>query len=1397
MKTPFLDYWSRRKERGEVLENRHKLKLTAAQLSSLSGDNDVRAALQKTRVDSLLPPVGTEVFRRFSPASLERIQKLMDSKNKLPAPELESEKVLPFFYGAPPSELQNVPLEDPDPFYQSQKTFVVVSKGRVLTRFNADASCYHFSPFSLFRRLTLFTLLLLVTLLVNCFFMQPAGWGFILESVFLSIYTVEAALKILSRGFCLGRFTYLRDSWNRLDLFIIITGLVFFNVPDLWFLKSLRYLKILGLFFATRRHAKTFGQTLIRLWDVLFLTLLVLSVFSLLGLNLFMGTLSNKCVLSWEQSNSTLPLNSSDSQNFSEEFDFEEHLNNETSVQTVTFAFEQGHSDFSLTNYDSFEFAFLATFRLMLRDFWEDLAAKTMQADGLSSMIYFVVTLLICSFSLLAFIIAAFVITFTEQTEREVQEAKQDQKDYNKILAALKEEIPEKKDPEQRTCAACCRRFCSCNCCGCWVQLKTKLQFVVLDPFFDLAIIILIILNVLFMAMEHFPLTSEFAEMLTVAGAVFSLIFFLEVVLKIFALGCYDFFKVRWHIFDTFLVVFSIVDFVLGMYLDFGLGLRLFRLGRWWPGLLRWIRLVWAGVRSPWALSVVLTVLFFTVFGNLSLAPVFEPYSSALGRWHFGDFIHSFMTVMRALYGEWIETMWICMNTTSRFGCGIFYVTLLIVGNFLIFSLFLTLLLKWINDKLAPKDEEKMQTLRNRFAKVFKVCGLNKGKAKNEKTGAAEDKESMALSSATPEQTEENGTHSSTLPIGEAQNFQKMKEAEEHRDSPENCFCQKCYSCCPALDLNKSQGCGRVWFNLRQSSFNIIQHPYFNNFIFFIVLVSSVALVCEDKFLPTHTDLKVFLGYLDQVITYLFVLEILFKWIGLGFKRYFTDGWCWLDLIVTLACVLSVAAQSAALGSALISLKALRPLRILSHVKGTRLSVCVLVRMLPSLLDVILVTATVWLFFTILFVQIFAGKFFYCFNETSNEQMDPEEVANKSECLTLIFINATDVRWKNALFNFDNQPAAYLSLFTVATSKGWIDVLYSALDSSRLINFVLFLYVGGSHLFLTENEQKDFNNISFCPKRPLAPCPRPQGRLRARLYDLVSREAFEWVMQVFIFVGFVLLMVETNHMSEKKEMVLSWLRLVLILIFAIECILKICAFRRSYFSDSLNVIDFVVVILSLFVSPRHLQSRPAAFYLRFHLRQLRHLPLLHLKKIGPVSDIFNFDTFWNGLVFMLTVTTWAPWDLLLIPSLYTPPDCDPIDVEDEGIKANCGNPQLGLAFTLSFLALSSYVVLQMLLVLLLDLLNVFGRMRCDPLSSLNTRSFFKTWKKFVPDSAHYIQHSSEDLLHCRDVLLALSVRALGDSADKEALVPESTRRVRNLCPTVLLRNLVKPAARCQ
>uniref|UniRef100_A0A3P9ARU7 Ion transport domain-containing protein n=1 Tax=Maylandia zebra TaxID=106582 RepID=A0A3P9ARU7_9CICH len=197
---------------------------------------------------SLLPPVGTEVFRHFTTASQEvQQQHVTGAKDALdnvtqknlpkPAAHLETGKSLPLIYGDLPPQLLNIPLEDLDPFYQSRKTFMVLSKGNIINRFSADSSCYLLSPFNPLRTLDdvdkiLICLIILHSLYNGSTLLSQTRCvpeeGASIEAVwkgyvYMAIFVFEALVKVVARGFCVGRFTFLRDPWNWLDIIIIST----------------------------------------------------------------------------------------------------------------------------------------------------------------------------------------------------------------------------------------------------------------------------------------------------------------------------------------------------------------------------------------------------------------------------------------------------------------------------------------------------------------------------------------------------------------------------------------------------------------------------------------------------------------------------------------------------------------------------------------------------------------------------------------------------------------------------------------------------------------------------------------------------------------------------------------------------------------------------------------------------------------------------------------------------------------------------------------------------------------------------------------------------------------------------------------------------------------------
>lgn len=83
------------------------------------------------------------------------------------------------------------------------------------------------------------------------------------------------------------------------------------------------------------------------------------------------------------------------------------------------------------------------------------------------------------------------------------------------------------------------------------------------------------------------------------------------------------------------------------------------------------------------------------------------------------------------------------------------------------------------------------------------------------------------------------------------------------------------------------------------------------------------------------------------------------------------------------------------------------------------------------------------------------------------------------------------------------------------------------------------------------------------------------------MFDLVTKQIFDVFIMVLICLNMVTMMVETDEQSDKKEEILYLINVVFILIFTTECILKIIALRRHYFSIGWNIFDFVVVILSI------------------------------------------------------------------------------------------------------------------------------------------------------------------------------------------------------------------------
>uniref|UniRef100_A0A3Q3WAR2 Sodium channel protein n=1 Tax=Mola mola TaxID=94237 RepID=A0A3Q3WAR2_MOLML len=1624
----------------------------------------------------LLVPPGPDSFSPFVPESLAAIERRIadeearrpraerrsdsdDDNGPKPNSDLEAGKSLPFIYGDIPSHLVSTPLEDIDPYYSNQKTFIVLNRGKAIFRFNATPALYILNPFNPLRKIhptvflncvsTMFSMLIMCTILTNCIFMtlsNPPEWAKNVEYTFTGIYTFESLIKILARGFCVGKFTFLRDPWNWLDFSVILMAYVtefvdLGNVSALRTFRVLRALKTISVIPGLKTIVGALIQSVKKLSDVMILTVFCLSVFALIGLQLFMGNLRQKCVRVPISSNATNSSNitADDSmffnnslldintpfQNATENpFNWTEYITNESNYYYLPgrrdallcgngsgaglcpegyICVKGGRNpNYGYTSFDTFSWAFLSLFRLMTQDYWENLYQQTLRAAGKPYMIFFVLVIFLGSFYLVNLILAVVAMAYDEQNQATIEEAQQKEEEFQAMLEQLKRQQEEaqvaaaaatesgeysgrggptsesssgtsklssksakerrnrrkkrkqREEEEERgardkfhksqsedsikrssfrfsidanrlsyekrcsspnqsllsirgslfsprrnsraslfsfrgrardmgsendfaddehstfeesdsrrgslflprrrcsavsqtslgaprivlpangkmhctvdcngvvslvpgtsvttspvglllpegtttdtelkkrrsgfhrpsmdyldepggrqralsvasiltntmeeleesrqKCPPCWYRFANTcliwDCCPAWLKIKKVVNMVVMDPFVDLAITICIVLNTLFMAMEHYPMTKEFDNVLSVGNLVFTGIFTAEMCLKIIALDPYYYFQEGWNIFDSIIVSLSLME--LGLANVEGLSvlrsfrlLRVFKLAKSWPTLNMLIKIIGNSVGALGNLTLVLAIIVF-IFAVVGMQLFGKSYKECvckisedcqLPRWHMHDFFHSFLIVFRVLCGEWIETMWDCMEVAGQTMCLIVFMMVMVIGNLVVLNLFLALLLSSFSaDNLAATDDDsEMNNLQiavgriqrgiefvkntvRRFLQSLCFSRGGKGSSLTEESKPLDELHSNGkgncISNHTSVEitkdpsgvylTEGNGrpggglvvgvvvggdttgkypveeceymsfihnpslTVTVPIAVGES-DFENLNTEDFSSDSsdvegskekldvdpprlsssdgstvdirppgdggdsvelepeesldPEACFTEGCvrrFQCC---QINEEGENYKSWWTLRKTCFIIVEHNWFETFIIFMILLSSGALAFEDIYIEQHRTIKTVLEYADKVFTYIFILEMLLKWVAYGFVKYFTNAWCWLDFLIVDVSLVSLIAN--ALGyseltaiKSLRTLRALRPLRALSRFEGMRVVVNALLGAIPSIMNVLLVCLIFWLIFSIMGVNLFAGKYYYCVNTTTDEMFPIEVVNNKSDCLNLVNDSA---HWKNVKINFDNVGAGYLALLQIATFKGWMDIMYAAVDSRNLeeqpnyevnlymyLYFVIFIIFGSfftlnlfigviidnfnqqkkkiscQDIFMTEEQKKYYNAMKkLGSKKPQKPIPRPTNAFQGCVFDCITKQAFDIVIMILICLNMVTMMVETDDQTKEMDNILYWINLVFIVLFTGECVLKMISLRHYYFTIGWNIFDFVVVILSI------------------------------------------------------------------------------------------------------------------------------------------------------------------------------------------------------------------------
>lgn len=86
---------------------------------------------------------------------------------------------------------------------------------------------------------------------------------------------------------------------------------------------------------------------------------------------------------------------------------------------------------------------------------------------------------------------------------------------------------------------------------------------------------------------------------------------------------------------------------------------------------------------------------------------------------------------------------------------------------------------------------------------------------------------------------------------------------------------------------------------------------------------------------------------------------------------------------------------------------------------------------ISGIANVLLVCLIFWIIFSILGVQLFAGKFYKCL-DSSGQILSHDLVPNKSVCCSLNY-TCKNYTWTHSKINFDNVAIGFLALFQVVS----------------------------------------------------------------------------------------------------------------------------------------------------------------------------------------------------------------------------------------------------------------------------------------------------------------------------------------------------------------------------
>lgn len=359
--------------------------------------------------------------------------------------------------------------------------------------------------------------------------------------IFSIVFATEMFIKVVASGMCYGPNAYFTSGWNIMDgslVIISVVDIIMFLINDTTsrifgilrvfrLLRSLRPLRVINRAPGLKLVVQTLLSSLRPIGNIVLICCTFFIIFGILGVQLFKGTFYY-CL-----------------------------GENMTGIETKDDCLERGYLwKNQKYNFDDLVQALMSLFVLSSRDGWVNIMYTGLDAVGPDKqpkvnysewrLLYFIAFILLVGF----FVLNMFVGVVVENFHRCREEQEKEEKIRKAAKRALRLEKRRRKMNELPYYIS-------------YPPWRLEIHKIVTSKYFDLAIALVIGLNVITMATERYHMPDYWEYALRIFNYFFTAVFILESTMKLVALGLKMYRKDKWNLLDVAIVILSVVGIVI------------------------------------------------------------------------------------------------------------------------------------------------------------------------------------------------------------------------------------------------------------------------------------------------------------------------------------------------------------------------------------------------------------------------------------------------------------------------------------------------------------------------------------------------------------------------------------------------------------------------------------------------------------------------------------------------------------------------------------------------------------------------------------------------------------------------------------------------------------------